>query len=936
VSETKRSIIDPINLHNMNSHSASASSSGSQAKPLAQVRQIAQRVAKHIHGHSASDEAFVVSVYGEWGVGKTHYLRGIETLFAQSLPAPFRQPGVDSALEFKEQDGVPPLVVPVFFSPWMYEKEPHLIIPLLKTIEASLQKVEKRAPNETWQGVDENSTLRGKHGFFKRVSDLFRLKLENTISVDWLSVLKTVAASTGTLGGMPLIDVVLKLLSDKAVELKSQVIGESAESQADGKSAETHMQEQESLYYSFRDRLQQLLNEPILVSDKKSKVCRYVLRFVVLVDDLDRCLPEKAVEMLEAIKLFMNVPGFAFVLAVDDDIVERGIRHRYADYLKEATTDANGFADNQLPISGHEYLEKIVHLPQHLIRWDIAQAATLLQRHCQEFTDNKALRELALRVVPLVPRKLIRLAEALDFQQNSLQAQCEGTELIDQTEKANVLQQAWQPLSALRILIIAQLYPEVYRLLRQGECWQFWWRLFSLRRDGETGVMLYSNCLSLSAPSESRDAAALHSEAGIGPDKQAGKVTQGDGLLALSCDDIRAYVNDTAHHSVRYDKVKEPGNDEEADNGEATIAHKYQGYNFLGKSKQSAREVISFMQTVQRACETRNGWGLLDLWTQEERTEILRQEGAENPRINAVMGCAAAPLNEGIFRALMLSGDIELLNEENWRQLQVVTPGQQSAELPTTETIDNEAEKPEKAVADVEAWIAAILGDRQAFEGYLTQNPRDGEPADAQAYSQLLAAFCGLTVQGRRQLCGAKNSAWRARAAVLLGKRQLDYLLSLVPDDPLIVNVNGKEKPRFEIINDGSEVTDHLTGLTWKRLPEGMRLASDTDGKPKGEVTKVTWEKAKENVKKANANKHSTEAAWDLPSPRQLQSLVNYSVYEPATFAEIFPATPSAGFWTISPDAVDSGHAWLVLFGNGSVSHFLHGNQYCVRLVRGV
>lgn len=49
------------------------------------------------------------------------------------------------------------------------------------------------------------------------------------------------------------------------------------------------------------------------------------LNLLFLIDDLDRCLPEKAVEMLESIKQFLEVPGCAFVLAVDDEIIERGI-----------------------------------------------------------------------------------------------------------------------------------------------------------------------------------------------------------------------------------------------------------------------------------------------------------------------------------------------------------------------------------------------------------------------------------------------------------------------------------------------------------------------------------------------------------------------------------------------------------------------------------
>src|SRR5207237_7432508 len=74
----------------------------------------------------------------------------------------------------------------------------------------------------------------------------------------------------------------------------------------------------ESLYFEVREQLAALTSQPEMP-----------LRFVVLVDDLDRCLPEKAIQVLESVKLFLNASGFSFVLAVDDEVVERGIAHRY-------------------------------------------------------------------------------------------------------------------------------------------------------------------------------------------------------------------------------------------------------------------------------------------------------------------------------------------------------------------------------------------------------------------------------------------------------------------------------------------------------------------------------------------------------------------------------------------------------------------------------
>ena len=37
-------------------------------------------------------------------------------------------------------------------------------------------------------------------------------------------------------------------------------------------------------------------------------------RFVVFIDDLDRCLPDKALQVLESMKLFFDLDGFVFVV----------------------------------------------------------------------------------------------------------------------------------------------------------------------------------------------------------------------------------------------------------------------------------------------------------------------------------------------------------------------------------------------------------------------------------------------------------------------------------------------------------------------------------------------------------------------------------------------------------------------------------------------
>lgn len=77
-------------------------------------------------------------------------------------------------------------------------------------------------------------------------------------------------------------------------------------------------------------------------------------RVVVLVDDLDRCLPASAVSTLEAIKLFLSVPKMAFVLAADEALVRASINLHLGDLAQ------GEFADR--------YTEKIVQIPMSLPR----------------------------------------------------------------------------------------------------------------------------------------------------------------------------------------------------------------------------------------------------------------------------------------------------------------------------------------------------------------------------------------------------------------------------------------------------------------------------------------------------------------------------------------------------------------------------------------
>lgn len=54
------------------------------------------------------------------------------------------------------------------------------------------------------------------------------------------------------------------------------------------------------------------------------------IKLVVLVDDLDRCLPETSIATLEAMRLLLFVKHTAFVIAADEQMIRNGVRAHFA------------------------------------------------------------------------------------------------------------------------------------------------------------------------------------------------------------------------------------------------------------------------------------------------------------------------------------------------------------------------------------------------------------------------------------------------------------------------------------------------------------------------------------------------------------------------------------------------------------------------------
>ena len=119
------------------------------------------------------------------------------------------------------------------------------------------------------------------------------------------------------------------------------------------------LEEQYQLVRKFRDDFKEMLDEA------------NITKLIVLIDDLDRCLPDRIIDNLEAIKLFLNVENTAFIIGADQRIVRDAIRHRYKDLM--ARDDEK---ENKRVVV--DYLEKLIQVPYNLPKLSDTEVETYI------------------------------------------------------------------------------------------------------------------------------------------------------------------------------------------------------------------------------------------------------------------------------------------------------------------------------------------------------------------------------------------------------------------------------------------------------------------------------------------------------------------------------------------------------------------------------
>lgn len=285
-----------------------------------------------------------IGLYGDWGSGKSSVLEIL-----------------------KEQLKDDEETVVVYFDGWTFESFDDAKIALIQGIVDELEK-NKKFLSKVGDGLSD-------------LKDDF-VKLKD--SINWMRLLKATAKmvvptiAAFSTGGASIIPTIALALKDNQNSLNSII----EEGRLEEFLKQNVVKEEEEKKYAavreFRSDFENLIQK-----SKQGKV-------VILIDDLDRCLPRHIIDSLEAIKLFLNVPKTAFVIAADEFIVSNAIKSEYKSLI-DASNDGEGNREDL----GKSYMEKFIQLPYHLptlSRKEVETYVTLL--FCQEFLDDESFEKV--------------------------------------------------------------------------------------------------------------------------------------------------------------------------------------------------------------------------------------------------------------------------------------------------------------------------------------------------------------------------------------------------------------------------------------------------------------------------------------------------------------------------------------------------------------
>lgn len=341
-------------------------------------------------GTVKSKGSFTIGVFGDWGTGKTSILKQIQS----------------SLDEADIQNDQP--VITIWFNPWQFVSDEHLIIPFFHTFISSLERASEKSLLEKW-----------KPQIFKLLSKIAHVPI---------SIVYGMEAKFG----VPFL-LESKFTASKTIEYQKKVEEEIEKryKEIQETDIDAAAKKYESTYYNLIGLLQDVVSE-------------LNARFVVFIDDLDRCLPDRAVQLLEGLKVLLDIPNFIFVVGVSREVIERGIRIRYKELFD--TSSRNVLSNLEV-----EYIDKIIQFPFSLPSAESNQLKNnILKPQLVNLDNSDTYVDLVYSILGGNPRTIKRFLNTIAFARHI-------------SDKGKNLETDFLPELIIKITLLGYLFPVLYR-----------------------------------------------------------------------------------------------------------------------------------------------------------------------------------------------------------------------------------------------------------------------------------------------------------------------------------------------------------------------------------------------------------------------------------------------------------------------------------------
>jgi len=246
----------------------------------------------------------------------------------------------------------------IWFDAWRYSKAEQIwagfMDVVLKEIEKPFNKLEKIKLAWKLNKGSSSPIFRQFIGFlilFLLVNALFSYGILFVISSIVIDFFTNIPLLAGIVIGYPITLAALFKLYGKALSSIWKISNNPVtEKVINLTSLPNYARHLESVH-QITDDIKYLLKEYM----KKTSVDR----IVIFIDDIDRCRPESIIDILEALKHFLDIGGFVFVLGMDARVLRLAVGEQYKFMSKNR---------HQREEMGRFYLEKLIQIPFSLPR----------------------------------------------------------------------------------------------------------------------------------------------------------------------------------------------------------------------------------------------------------------------------------------------------------------------------------------------------------------------------------------------------------------------------------------------------------------------------------------------------------------------------------------------------------------------------------------